>query len=187
MMVKNQMMSLSFFMYLWLRNVPYFVSSVFYHFCFHSQTYIFWSLVLITTSLPSVQMNCNYPLTWLKLIWKAVIKSATYVSVNDLAFYELDMKALVSDPSMPSNLKMLWPMPDGRCTDIWTSLTAHWQLVSDLFNRHLHCPNQLFESYRFWASSQNWNEQTSGLSYLSTLTYSTCCLCRYVTQSQKSN
>ena len=107
---KNQMMWPSFFMYLWLRNVPYFISSAFYRFRCHSQIHIFWFLDRIIISLLSPPTNHDCPLTWLKLIWKAVTRSAMCTSANDLAFYELDMKAPVFDPFTPNSLKMLWPV-----------------------------------------------------------------------------
>ena len=36
-------------------------------------------------------------------------------------------------PLRPAIKKHYGPLPDGHCTDIWTSLTANWQLVLDLF------------------------------------------------------
>ena len=110
MMVKTCKTSPSFCMYLWLRNVPYFVSSISCHFRFHFWTFIFWYLDHITIFLPFPQMNQDCPLTWLKLIWKAVTRSVMYTSANDLAYYKLDMKAPVLDPFRNSNSKRLWPV-----------------------------------------------------------------------------
>ena len=168
MMGRKPMTSPSFFMSLWLRNVPYFASSVFY--CFHCRfpTHTFWFPDRIKTFLLSPQTNHSCPSTWLKLIWKAVTRSAMYTSANDLAFHELVMKVPVLDPSTLNSLKTLWPIVRWTLFLYPNKSCSSPQLVFDLFYSHLHRTNQLPQPHCFRTPPENWYEQTPGFPYLPT-------------------